>query len=173
MKKGIAIIPTLVALLAATACTTKVQEYASVDGKVKATHNEKTGEWRITGADGTDVVPDYDSMRVVQVSEEGHPMTIVYYSGERQHWIQYFSTMQLRSEGDIVNGKREGHWVFYHPNGNVQSECTFVNGLEEGPYKVYRENGIPYYVGQYTAGQRTGTWEVYDNDGVLADTKTY
>lgn len=159
--------------IAATACGNKTQEFAADDGSVRATVNVNTNEWKITKADGSEVVTDYDSMRVVQVSEDGHPMTIVYYTGNRQHWIQYYSTMHLRSEGDMVNGAREGRWVFYHPNGNIQSECTYVNGLEEGPYHVYRDNGIPYYIGQYSAGQRTGRWEIYDNEGTLAETKDY
>ena len=154
------------------ACNSKTQTFSAEDGSVKATVNSK-GQWHITDADGREVVEDYDSMRVVQISEDGHPMTVCYYKDGEQTWLQYYSDMTKRSEGHMVDGCREGHWVFYHPNGSVQSECTFVGGLEEGPYKVFRENGIPYYIGQYTAGQRTGIWEVYDDLGNLAATKEY
>ena len=171
MKKNIAMAVGMALL--AMACTAKTNEYSAADGAVKATVKVGTDEWHITKADGTEVVPDYDSMRVMQTGDEGHPMTVVYYIGNRQHWLQYYSTMQLRSEGDMVGGQREGRWVYYHPNGNVQSECTFVAGQEDGPYRVYRENGRPYYLGQYTAGQRTGRWEVYDDMGVLVETKEY
>lgn len=155
------------------ACTAKTQEYAAADGSVKATLNERTGEWHITGPDGREVVPDYDSMRVVEVSPDGHPMTIVYYSGSVEHWRQYYSNMQLRSEGDLVGGVREGRWVFYHPGGNIQAEATYIGGREEGTYRVYRENGAPYYIGQYHDGERTGTWEIYDEQGNLVTTQEY
>ena len=116
-------------LLAFASCGSKTQTYAAADGSVTATLNERTGEWHLTGPDGREIVPNYDSMRVTEVSPDGHPMTIVYYSGSVEHWRQYYSTMQLRSEGDIVGGKREGRWVFYHANGNIQTEATFVGGV--------------------------------------------
>ena len=162
----------LLAVLLAS-CTGKIQVYEAADGSIKATHNERTDEWHIMCADGTEVVPEYDSMRVTEVSTDGHPMTVVYYSGAVQHWLQYYSSMRLRSQGDIVGGLREGHWVFYHPAGNVQAEATYIGGREEGAYRVYRENGVPYYLGQYHDGERTGTWEIYDESGQLVTTQQY
>lgn len=171
-KKSLIAFPCmLLALL--VGCTQKTQEFAAADGSIKATYNERTGEWHITDADGTEVIPEYDSMRVTEVSADGHPMTVVYYSGSVEHWLQYYSTMQLRSKGDIVGGMREGHWVFYHPAGNIQAEATYIGGREEGPYRVYRENGVPYYIGQYHDGERTGVWEVYDEQGQLVATQEY
>lgn len=170
MKK-LLIIPLLAALTAA--CGSKTQTYTAADGSVSATLNERTGEWHITGPDGREVVPDYDSMRVVEVSPDGHPMTIVYHSGNVEHWRQYYSTMKLRSEGDIVGGKREGHWVFYHPDGKIQAEATYIGGREEGPYRVFRENGAPYYLGQYHDGERVGVWEIYDEQGQLVGRQDY
>ena len=140
-------------LLAFASCGSKTQTYASADGSITATLNERTGEWHLTGPDGREIVPNYDSMRVTEVSP--------------------YSTMQLRSEGDIVGGKREGRWVFYHANGNIQTEATFVGGLEEGPYRVFRENGVPYYIGSYHEGVRTGKWEIYDEMGQLVTTQEY
>ena len=160
-------------MLLLAACNSKTQTYAAADGSVTATLNERTGEWHILGPDGREVVPNYDSMHVTEVSPDGHPMTIVYYCGSVEHWRQYYSTMQLRSEGDIVGGKREGRWVFYHANGNIQTEATFVGGLEEGPYRVFRENGVPYYIGSYHEGVRTGKWEIYDEMGQLVTTQEY
>lgn len=156
-----------------TACGGKTQTFSAADGSVTATVKEGSSQWHITGPDGREVVTDYDSMRVVEVSDDGHPMTVCYFKGNEQVWLQYYSTMVKRSEGRVVNGLREGPWTFYHPDGSVQTECTFVGGLEEGPYKVFRQGGIPYYIGQYTHGQRTGTWEVYDDQGNLVAKKEY
>ncbi len=160
-------------LLLLFSCTGKVQEFAAADGSIKATHNERTGEWHIMGPDGQEVVPEYDSMRVTEVSADGHPMTVVYYSGAVQHWLQYYSSMRPRSQGDVIGGMREGRWVFYHPAGNIQAEATYIGGREEGAYRVYRENGVPYYIGQYHDGERTGVWEVYDEQGQLVATQQY
>lgn len=172
MKMNLTLIAASVIMLTAAACETKTQEFRAADGSIKATL-KGNDHWTITDAQGKEPVADYDSMRVVEVGEDGHPMTVVYYKGTEQHTRQYYSTMQVRCEGMMVNGLREGHWVFYHANGNVQSECTYVQGLEEGPYRVYREDGRPYYIGQYQAGKPVGTWEFYDADGLLAGTKEY
>ena len=171
MRKLLIII--VAGMLVTVGCTSKKTEYAAEDGSVKAVHNERSDTWVITDSTGLEPVSDYDSMRVTEVGEEGHPMTVHYYKGDVETVIQYYSTMARRSMGQVVAGQREGAWVFYHPDGSVQAEATFVNGREEGAYRVFRPNGIPYYLGQYTHGVRTGTWEVYDEDGNLVITKNY
>lgn len=174
MKRTICYCVLATALLMMVGCGSKShqkQTFEAADGSVTAT--VKNGQWSIKNADGTEVVADYDSMRVVETSETGHPMTVVYYKGNQQHWLQYYSTMTLRSEGVMVNGRREGHWVFYHPNGNVQAEADFVGGKEEGAYRVYRDNGVPYYIGQYENGVPSGLWEVYDQEGNLVEKTEY
>ena len=171
MKRNITIMAAAVMLLT-VACAAKTQEFSAADGSVTATL-KGADQWKITDAQGNEPMTDYDSMRVVEVGEDGHPMTIVYYKGNEQLWLQYYTTMQLRSEGRLVNGLREGRWVTYHANGKVQSECDYVGGREDGNYRVYRENGAPYYIGQYEDGKPVGTWEIYDALGNLAGTKEY
>ena len=150
-----------------------IQTFSAADGSITATVKKSTNEWSITRADGSEVVSGYDSMRVVEIGEDGHPMTVVYHTGNQQRWLQYYSTMRLRSEGTMVDGRREGRWVFYHPNGVVQCEATFIAGKEEGSYRVYRDNGAPYYIGQYTDGKPCGIWEVYDPQGNLVEKTEY
>ena len=176
MKRTLLYAPLFVAALLTAACgghNGRTETFSAADGSVTATHNLRSGDWSITDARGNEPVADYDSMRVVEVSEDGHPMTVVYYSGNQQRWLQYFSTMQLRSEGTMVDGRREGHWVFYHPNGIMQCEATFIGGKEEGAYRVYRDNGAPYYIGQYESGRPVGLWEVYDAEGNLVEKTEY
>lgn len=160
-------------LLTATACTSKKTEYASENGSIKAVHDERSGQWIITDSTGNELVTDYDSMRVTEVGEDGHPMTVCYYKKGHEIWLQYYAGMIPRSKGEIVNGQREGAWVFYYPDGTVQAEATFVGGRENGVYRVYRDNGVPFYIGNYTLGARTGTWEVYDEEGNLVEMKKY
>ena len=152
-------------------CKGQSEEYKAADGSVQAVH--KGDKWIITGADGREVVTDYDSMRVAEVGEDGHPTSVFYYKDGRQICLQYYSSMALRCRGDIVDGQREGLWQYYYENGNLQAEATYVAGREEGPYRIFRENGVPYYIGQYSSGVRTGMWEVYDPEGNLVETKEY
>lgn len=152
-------------------CKPGKEEFRSADGAVNAVH--QGDKWTITGPDGREVVEGYDSMRVAEVGENGHPMTVFYFTGDRQTVVQYYASMTLRSRGDIVGGRRDGLWQYYYENGNLQSEATYVAGREEGDYRVFRENGVPYYIGKYSNGVRTGTWEVYDMEGNLVQQKEY
>ena len=176
MKKYLIIIFVALTMGACTRTTTK--EFRAPDNSVVATctyqgDDSLHAEWQFTDADGNPLVKNCDSLRVVELGPEGHPTTICFHVGNTQHWRQYYTTMQLRSEGATVNGLREGRWIFYFPNGTPQAESNFVAGREEGPYKVFRENGVPYYMGMYHEGQRTGTWEIYNPDGTLATTQQY
>jgi len=176
MKKYLIITLATIILCACTGTTTR--EFHSADKAINATcqytgSDSLHAQWQFTDAKGNPLVKDYDSLRVVELGNDGHPATVCFYKGQTERWYQYYSSMQLRSEGTMVNGLREGQWVFYFPNGSPQAESVFIGGKEEGPYKVYRENGIPYYIGQYHEGQRTGTWEIYAPDGQLIQTQEY
>lgn len=172
----------LIIMLAAfsfAACShTTTREYRAADNSVVAICQYEGSDslnaiWQFLGPNDAPYIKNCDSLRVVERGPEGYPMTVCFYVGQQQLWHQFYSTMQLRSQGATVNGLREGRWIFYFPNGSPQAESTFVNGKEEGTYKVFRENGIPYYIGQYHKGVRTGTWEIYNPDGTLATTQTY
>jgi hypothetical protein len=172
MKKYLIFTLTAIALCACTGTTTR--EFRTLDNKLVASctyegSDSLHAQWQFTDPE----VKDCDSLRVVEMGPAGHPMTVCFYMGEKELWRQYYSDMQLRSEGVTVGGLREGRWVFYYAGGLPQTEANFVGGKEEGPYKVYRENGIPYYIGQYHEGQRTGTWEIYASDGTLETTQNF
>ncbi|MGX8713493.1 MAG: toxin-antitoxin system YwqK family antitoxin [bacterium] len=168
----------VVCCMLSVSCTSKTKEYRSDDGAVVATcqysgHDSLHAVWQFKDANGNPLVANYDSLRIIERGPEGHPQTVCFHIGNEQRWMQFYTTMQLRSEGKVVNGQREGAWTFYYPDGIKQCEATFVAGLEEGPYHVYRENGVPYYIGQYHNGERTGTWEIYNPDGSLAGKQEY
>lgn len=162
----------MLATLGAAACGPKTETYSSADGQTVAVG--KGDQWTIKNAEGQELVTDYDSMVVVdRDTATGRPITFYYQKGREQHWYQYYTTLTRRSEGRMVDGKREGRWVFYHPNGMPQVEATYAGGVENGPYTVFRDNGVPYYRGQYAAGRRSGSWEVYDTEGNLTEKREY
>lgn len=176
MKKTLII--TLAGLALLAGCTQKTRHFGAEGSGVQASCTYSGADsthatWQFTNPDGTPLVPDADSLRVVERGPDGHPMTVCFHIGPNQRWMQFYSNMQLRSDGMIVGGVREGLWTFYYPDGAKQTEYAFVGGKEEGPYRVYRENGVPYYVGQCRDGRRVGTWEVYDPNGKLATTQDY
>lgn len=176
MKKLLII--TLAAITLAACGTTTTREYRSEDNSVVAIcqfhgSDSLNASWQFLDATGNPYIKGCDSLRVIERGPEGHPMTVCFHVGQQQLWLQFYSNMQLRSQGAVVNGQREGRWTFYFPNGSPQAESTFAGGLEEGPYKVFRENGVPYYIGLYHEGARTGTWEIYNPDGTLVTTQDY
>ena len=82
MRKSLIII--IAGLFAIVACTSKTTEYAAADGKIKAVHDERNDSWVITDETGMEPVQDYDSMRVVELGEDGHPKTVCYYKAGHQ-----------------------------------------------------------------------------------------
>ena len=180
MKRTSYILPltsSLLILLFAACTPTTTREFRAADNSVVAIcqyqgADSLNASWQFLDGEGNPYVT-CDSLSVVERGPEGHPMTVCFHKGQQQLWYQFYTTMQLRSQGTTINGIRTGRWIYYFPNGAPQAETTFVNGLEEGAYKVFRENGIPYYIGQYHNGERTGTWEIYNPDGTLATTQEY
>ena len=166
------LILTLAAVLFMAGCAHKGQEKQVFSGVAASAVNDG-GQWTITGPDGKELVTDYDSMRVAELGEDGHPATVFYFKQGRMICLQFYSNMALRGKGDVVDGQREGEWQYFFADGTLQAEATYVNGREEGPYRVYRENGVPYYIGQYKEGVRTGTWEFYDPEGNLVQKMEY
>ncbi len=176
MRKSLII--TLATLVLTVACTQKTRHYGSDGASNQASctfsgSDSTQAVWTFTKADGSPLVPDADSLRVIERGPEGHPMTVCFHIGDTQRWLQFYSDMALRSDGLVRGGLRQGLWTFYFPNGAKQTEYAFVDGKEEGPYRVFRENGAPFYIGQCINGKRVGIWEIYDESGNLATTKDY
>lgn len=48
------------------------------------------------------------------------------------------------SEGNFVDGKREGKAIVYHENGNIYYEGYYKNGKECGTWKFYDDKGSLY-----------------------------
>lgn len=131
-------------------------------------------QWMIYNRDGEPYYQEqYDSLAVLEMGEFETPATIAYYKDNTILEFQFYSNGNLRSHGNLVDGKRQGVWIFYHPNGQKQTEADFLDGRENGYYTVYRETGVPFYRGQYANGQRIGTWEIYNEDATLHSTQNY
>ena len=50
---------------------------------------------------------------------------------------------QLKIQGNIINGKKNGYWMTYYPNGQIESIVNYIDNKKEGPYiKFSDENRI-------------------------------
>jgi uncharacterized protein len=103
----------------------------------------------------------------------------------------YFSTGQLRSEGNYKKGKATGEWklynrygvltglyqykdnalhgkiVDYFPTGEKQYEYEYKDGKLHGYYQEFYKNGKVKQEGWYQDGNREQQWLTYFQDGSL------
>jgi antitoxin component YwqK of YwqJK toxin-antitoxin module len=57
-------------------------------------------------------------------------------------WIEYYDhTGTKMIQEDYRYGVQHGRFTSYHPNGRIFSQGQFVNGLREGYFNVYDEQG--------------------------------
>ena len=106
----------------------------------------------------------------VEVSfPNGQPQMVHYYDRHDKcvKETEYYETGQVKMEGAMKEGNREGEWKAYFPDGRVQSIGTFVNGLRTGQATVYQENGNLLQEGFYKEGKHVGKWKFYDEQGDL------
>ncbi|MGB0868418.1 MAG: hypothetical protein ACPGSD_02365 [Flavobacteriales bacterium] len=107
----------------------------------------------------------------------------------------YFSTGDIKSEGNLTQGIPNGFWKIYNENGSISREGNYTQGRLNGFWKVFWENGNireegnynqctktgfwKYYFesknhqvqfeGNYHSGNQTGAWKTYDSSGALIE----
>lgn len=109
----------------------------------------------------------------------------------------YFPTGELKGEGKLAKGERDGPWTFYYKNGSVQSTGNYSEGKMEGKFQWYHENGElskesvfeddmeqdfvkAYYIngqlrreGRANKNEKVGPWKYYNEFGILTDVEFY
>ena len=88
-------------------------------------------------------------------------------SGNCVKEIEYYESGQIKMEGSVKDGQREGEWKAYFPDGRPQSIADFKAGVMEGRTQVYWKNGNLRWEGYYKAEKRSGKWRYYDEIGNL------
>ncbi len=83
--------------------------------------------------------------------------------------IQYYENGNIKMEGELKEGFRNGKWVFWFEHGSIWSEGFFTDGIRTGETKVYHENGKLFYEGVYHEGQKHDTWNFYNEQGHLVN----
>jgi len=109
--------------------------------------------------------------KLVEKVEASHPngqpkyVQMLDKSGDCVQWIEYYETGQVKMEGAMKDGEREGEWKSFFPDGRTQSTGFFKAGLRTGAAKVYWYNGNLREEGSYKEGQHCGKWRYYDEQG--------
>jgi antitoxin component YwqK of YwqJK toxin-antitoxin module/Tfp pilus assembly protein PilF len=109
----------------------------------------------------------------------------------------YHSTGNKMSEGNYVDGVREGEWKFYHANGylsatenykkgklegkklsyfangKVKYEINYKDNTEDGLYRNFYENGNVEREGYYANGTEQGYWHYYFKNGTHDEIRYY
>lgn len=105
----------------------------------------------------------------------GQPEMVLMFnkSGECVKQIHYYQSGQVKMEGPMKNGKREGEWTAFFPSGRVQSHGFFKNDERTGAAEAYWNNGNLLYEGYYKEGKHIGHWKWYDEQGNLIREEDY
>ncbi len=83
----------------------------------------------------------------------------------RSYKKEYYQKGDLKAEGWIKNGIKEGYWKFYHPNGKLAEKGHYRRGHRDAYWYFYRENGIPKQAGHYKKGKMADWWLFFDSHG--------
>ena len=94
-------------------------------------------------------------------------------SGDCVYETEYYESGQVRMEGAMKNGKRQGEWNAYLRDGRQWSKDVFKDGVLDGPSTVYWENGNLRWEGYYKDGKHCGEWKWYDEQGNLLRVEHY
>lgn len=83
------------------------------------------------------------------------------------YWKFFYSTGEIRSEGNFNNNVRTGVWKYYYQNGQLEQSGSFKNGEEDGLWTWFYENGSVRREENYYRGKEDGPSVEYDRDGTI------
>jgi len=100
------------------------------------------------------------------------------YEGDKFIVVQELSSEkypngQLKSEGTIVSGKKEGIWTTWYESGQKESEETYKNGIQNGISLSWYINGTKEHEGIYDFGRKNGKWISYHENGQIDSSGYY
>lgn len=87
---------------------------------------------------------------------------------------EYYEDGNMLKEGPLsIREKRDGLWKSYYRDGVVWSEGEYVDGIREGKTVTYFANGNKYYEGQFVRAQKSGLWKFYNEQGEFVNETIY
>lgn len=88
-------------------------------------------------------------------------------------WQYFYENGQVREEGEMVHGKKQGEWVFNHKNGQLADRTHWHENKKHGAWESYNEDGVLTARGTSHMGKATGVKTYYYPDGSVRRTFTY
>lgn len=85
--------------------------------------------------------------------------------------IMKYANGQVKMQGLMKDGKREGLWKSFYENGTQWSESVFTEGIKNGKTSTWYENGNKRYDGFYTDDVESGVWTYWNEAGKVVNTK--
>ena len=85
------------------------------------------------------------------------------------YWIKHkpYSEEKI-TEGNYIDGKKEGLWKSYYSNGSLKSEITFRHGEKYGKAKIFFENGNIAEEGVWLIDKWVNKYKAYYQNGKLS-----
>ncbi len=79
---------------------------------------------------------------------------------------EYYEDGKILKEGALsIHEKRDGLWKSYYRDGVLWSEGDYIDGVREGKTITYFANGKKYYEGQFKRAQKSGVWKFWNEEG--------
>lgn len=146
----------------------------SAAGNIK--ENQLTGIWKTRTSYGElkmnpdTTFPDFDIRNLPErIYRIGQDCESLYETDNKTGKWKYFydGTVSVSSEGEYINGKKEGTWNYYHFNGVTEYSGVYHHGKKEGEWKEYYDNGKIKCIERYVNGLLNGECSFFTNDGIL------
>ena len=83
----------------------------------------------------------------------------------RSYHKEYYHKGEIKAQGWLKNGLKEGYWKFYHPNGILSEKGHYKEGKRQAYWYFYTETGIPKQAGHYEQGNMANWWLFFDSQG--------
>lgn len=87
---------------------------------------------------------------------------------------EYNTSGQIISDGITdEKGQKDEFWQFYYTSGQLKSEGNFNDNIRHGVWKYYFPNGQLEQTGTFRSGMEDGLWTWFFNDGSLRREENY
>lgn len=81
------------------------------------------------------------------------------------YYKEYYQKGEIKAEGWVKNGLKEGYWKFYHSNGKLSEKGRYEKSQRQDYWYFYTQNGKPQQAGHYMRGKMADWWLFFDSQG--------
>ena len=149
-----------------------VQKKIDKDGKIKSiesfSNGKKQGIFKEYGTKG-EIISSVVYENDIKVGEG-----IITGSGKyKGKWKIYYTTGELKAEGEYLNGYKDGKWKYYFLTGELEQEGIYKKNLVSGEWIWYFKNGSVKRQEYYRKGREDGRSIEYSEEGGIINNGNY